>query len=245
MSNLTTASERDRAHKMMPVVQRMARRLVKRLPSSVELDDLVGAGLLGLTLAIRRCSEEPEQCFEAYARSRIRGEMLEELRRMDPLSRHQRLHVRRVERAEQTLRQRSGAGTAPKVVAAEAGMTEDSYREATMLRAAGSPQGHLDVHEAQIPANSHCATDVADLLDKSRSWQRLEHAIDTLPARLRRVLADHAEGKTLQQIGVQLGVSEARVCQLRGRALKLVRQRSSEPVIPRPARLPTIMQRVA
>src|SRR5690606_22207407 len=206
-------------------------KLARHLPRSVELCDLVGAGHVGLASALERCAETPDAVFEAYAMRRIRGEMLDELRRMDPLPRRQRERVRRLERAEQDGHLASSHSLPPSAIASRAGMSLEEYREAKLLRAAGRGAVHADV-DAVLEPHADASWQLEEVLDERRRRRRVKAALALLPARLQRVLALHAQGHTLKDIGRQLGVSEARACQLRREALVILRRRAEQPSWP-------------
>src|SRR5471030_1832534 len=101
-STSSTRQERILAH--AGLAKRMALRMAGRLPASVDLDDLIGAGLLGLMDAVDRFEEERAIPFEAYARTRIQGDILDALRAEDHLSRRDRRRGREADKAEEKLR---------------------------------------------------------------------------------------------------------------------------------------------
>src|SRR6185437_15843835 len=84
-----------------PLVRKLALQMLARLPASVQLDDLMQAGMIGLLDAMRRYQENPEAQFETYATARIRGAMLDELRAQDWLPRSVRSKSRKIEGAIQ------------------------------------------------------------------------------------------------------------------------------------------------
>lgn len=203
----------------MPSVHRIARRLARRLPSHVDKADLVGAGLVGLADAIDKRRDDDDEQFRAYALHRIRGEMLEELRRMDPLTRGQRKLVRLVDRAERNAREIWGTLPPPAKLADDAGISESALLEARTIRIKESPRA-IDALRSIIPGPRQ---DVEDTVDNARHLARLEHAIDALPTKMQRALSCFGTEITLREVGVELGVSEARVCQLRKEAVTRLR----------------------
>jgi RNA polymerase sigma factor for flagellar operon FliA len=207
---------------MLPVVERIAKSIARRLPSFVDLDDLIGAGHVGLMTAMRRSAGMDDDSFVAYAVTRIRGEILDEVRRMDRLSRRQRERVRLVEQARHELRAVSNDSIPPAVLAERAGLSAAEYQKVASLRAAGQPvslQSTTDAH--MFAAQVWDAVD--DAVDAKRRLRRVQRAAEALPERLHRVVTMSQRGVTLKHIGAELGVSEARACQLRKEAVHQLR----------------------
>jgi RNA polymerase sigma factor for flagellar operon FliA len=207
---------------MMPVVERLAKSVARRLPRSVDVGDLIGAGHVGLMTALRRSAELDDSSFEAYAVTRIRGEILDELRRMDKLSRRQRDSVRRFERAERALAM-EGSGSVPAAAIAErVGCSTAECQRVERLRAAGQ-QSSLQSGSTMELAVCHAGLSVDDDVDAKRRFRRVRRAAAALPDRLRHVVTLYEQGTTLKHIGKELGVTEARACQLRKQALDMLR----------------------
>src|SRR3954468_21356960 len=102
------ADKNDLLTEHMPLVKRLAHQMKAKLPASVEVDDLVQAGMIGLLDAINRYEENHGAQFETYAVLRIRGAMLDELRTSDWLPRSMRQNMRKIEAAMSALQQRLG-----------------------------------------------------------------------------------------------------------------------------------------
>src|SRR5690606_10847218 len=111
-----------------PLVRRLALRLLARLPASIELDDLIQAGMMGLLDAVKRYREVPTAQFETYATQRIRGAMLDELRSLDWIPCAVRERSRRIEQAMHTLGQRLARPPTEGEVAQELGMSLAEYQ---------------------------------------------------------------------------------------------------------------------
>jgi len=212
------------------LVRRLALQLLARLPASVELDDLIQAGMIGLLDAARRYQEVPDAQFETYASTRIRGAMLDELRSQDWLPRSVRAKARRIEQAVQRAEQRLQRAPGESEVAAELGLDIGQYQELL-----GDAQGMQILHYE----------DFGD--DESGSWHErgavgeagadplarllagdlravLVQAIETLPEREKMLLSLYYEqGLNLKEIGAVMGVTEGRVCQLRSQATARIR----------------------
>ena len=108
----------DRIAALLPMVRRIAARIARRLPDHVQIEDLVGAGLVGLTEAASRFDPDREERFVGYATMRIRGAILDELRRSDFLPRGRRERVRELDAAVERLEQQHGAPPTPEQLAA-------------------------------------------------------------------------------------------------------------------------------
>ncbi len=214
-----------RAAKMMTTVRKVASGLARRLPRHVDIEDLVGAGSLGLADAFSRRGTMPGSEFEAFAIYRIRGAMLDELRRLDAMPRRSRLSAKRVAVASRAVEQKLGRPAGDEEVAAELGLEMGAYQA---LRA------KIDASRGPVPfsalgAEDDDAThDVADPKDeapdtlaaRSQIGRQITAKVNNLPERMRAVLVGiYVEGTTLKEIGRVLGVSESRVCQIHTEAL--------------------------
>ena len=220
--------------KYAPLVRKLALQLLARLPASVELDDLVQAGMIGLLDAARRYQETADAQFETYATARIRGAMLDELRSQDWLPRSVRSKAKRIEQAIAQLNQRLMRAPAPSEIAAELDLPLDDY-QALLLDAQGVQIVHYedfnDDRQGDGPG-ADCGASAAPaqtgdplqalLADDFR--QGLIAAIDALPEREKLLLSlCYEQGLNLKEIGVILNVTEARVCQLRTQATARLR----------------------
>jgi RNA polymerase sigma factor for flagellar operon FliA len=217
-----------------PMVRRLALRLLARLPASVELDDLVQAGMMGLLDAVRRYREVPTAQFETYATQRVRGAMLDELRGNDWIPRGVRERSRRIEQAIHALGNRLARAPTETEVAQEMGVSLGEYH--TLLQEShGSQLLYLDDlggdHEQFLTQQSdgdpiHVQeTDdpLAALMAKGLRGA-LTAAIEKLPEREKLLLSLYYEqGLNLKEIGLVLNVGEARVCQLRSQAISRLR----------------------
>ncbi|AKC68815.1 MULTISPECIES: RNA polymerase sigma factor FliA [Pandoraea] len=212
-----------------PLVRRLALQLMAKLPASVELEDLIQAGMLGLLDAANRYQETQGAQFETYASQRIRGAMLDELRELDWASRGIRKTAREIEKAVQRLEQRLGRGPSESEIAGEMSIGLTEYQQ--MLQ---------DVHGCQLiyyedfeSADEEpfidriCADPGADpltmLLDEGLRGGVVD-AIDRLPDREKLLMSLYYEqGLNLREIGAVLEVSESRVCQLHSQAISRLR----------------------
>ena len=214
-----------------PLVKRIAYHLMARLPSSVQVDDLVQNGMLGLLDAINRFEAGMGAQFETYAAQRVRGAMLDGLRENDWLPRSLRRDFRRIEVAIAQLEQEFGRAPAEKELAVALGMSLSDYQK--MLQDARGHQlisfedmvedGDEDFLERHLSDN---ASDPSKILEDSNLRRLLVQGIDALPERERLMMALYYEQDlNLREIGEVMGVTESRVCQLHSQAVARLRSR--------------------
>ena len=210
------------------LVRRIAHHLAARLPASVEVDDLVQAGMLGLIEAARNFDSEQGASFETYASIRIRGAMIDEIRKGDWTPRS--VHRRSREAAEITrkIEQSTGRAATGAEVAEAMGLAPEEY--ARLLEDAVSGQvlsldSHIEDHgELSVPAGGSYSPERQHQANEFR--QQLAGAIGQLPEREQLVLSLYYEQElNLREIGAVLGVSESRVCQIHGQAVIRLRAR--------------------
>lgn len=217
------------------LVKKLAYQLKAKLPPSVELDDLIQAGMMGLLDAINRYEDSHGAMFETYAAQRIRGSMLDELRSADWLPRSLRKNMRDVETAISQLEQQLGKPPTENDVAKKLNLSLDDYFD--ML---GDCSGHQlvyyeDFHETDSSEHflDRFQTDnsndpIKGLLDGDfRS--ALINAIDVLPEREKLLMGLYYEQElNLKEIGATMGVSESRVSQLHSQAIARLRANLKE-----------------
>ncbi len=200
------------------LVDRTARRLAARTGHAIAAEDLWSAGALGLIDAARRFDPARDVRFESFAEHRIRGAMLDEMRRMDHLPRRLRAQVEEVERVRGRLAQSLGREPAADELADAVGL---ELEELDALL--GLSQPHLRV----LPEASTSQL-TEDTVSRAELQSALAEAVASLPERLRLVMELHYEqGLTYREIGRILDVSEPRVCQLHSEAVKRLRDSMS------------------
>jgi RNA polymerase sigma factor for flagellar operon FliA len=213
----------------MPLVKRLAHHMKAKLPPSVEVDDLVQAGMIGLLDAISRYEETHGAQFETYAVLRIRGAMLDELRNSDWLPRSMRQNMRKIEAAMSSLQQKLGHPPTETEVAKLLKLSLSEYQD--MLGDGGGHQlvYYEDFHgdEGSDSFLDRYAVDDADplrsLLDGDFR-QAVIDAIDALPPREKILMGLYYEEEmNLKEIGAVMGVSESRVSQLHTQAVARLR----------------------
>jgi RNA polymerase sigma factor for flagellar operon FliA len=212
-----------------PLVKRIAHHMMAKLPPSVELDDMIQAGMMGLLDAVNRYEESQGAQFETYAVQRIRGAMLDELRASDWLPRGHRKNLRRIEAAMHKIEQRHCRPATEQELAQELGVSLAEYQE--MLQEARGYQlvyyEDFNDEDSEHFLDRHCADPRAnplDALEDESLRTAVVEAIDHLPAREKMVMGMYYEQEmNLREIAAVLGVSESRVCQLHSQAVARLR----------------------
>ena len=210
------------------LVKRIALHMIARLPASVQLDDLMQAGMIGLLEAARKFDGSKGASFETYAGIRIRGAIVDEMRRGDWVPRSVHRNARRITQAMHQLEGRLGREATDTEVAAEMDIPLDEYH--TMAN--DSLSGRLfsldeTLHEEEINTTQISVSEMlqgpAEVAQRQALQKDLAQAIEDLPEREKLVLSLYYEEEmNLKEIGLVLGVSESRVSQIHTQvALKL------------------------
>lgn len=214
----------------LPLVHYVARRIHERVPESVELDDLVSAGVVGMIDAYNKFDVGKNVLFRTYAQVRIRGAILDSLRGLDWAPRELRRKVRDIEETKQKLMHRLGRSPQQSEVADEMGMELTAYQkllstvrnlEIGSLQETRSDDS-LDEETVYLEANPE-----DDPLHRYLRNERAAHlsaAVAELPKREQRVLQMYyVEEMTLREIGLVLGLAESRISQIRAEAIQRLR----------------------
>jgi RNA polymerase sigma factor FliA len=217
------------------LVRRLAHQMIARLPANVELDDLIQVGMIGLSEALSRFDAAQGVQFETFATQRIRGAMTDELRANDWMSRGDRRHQRSIEAAVHKLEQRHGRAPVEGEIAYEMDLTLPEYQELLgkvrgtqliYLEDMSGDDGDEDFLDRHIAGES---TNSLTLLQDKRSREALVTAIENLPKRERRVMMMYYEDDlNMKEIAKVLDVTESRICQLHGKALKRLKYKLRE-----------------
>jgi RNA polymerase sigma factor for flagellar operon FliA len=245
--------QHDRVVASLAFVESLARRMASTMPHSIDLGDLVQDGVLGLMDAANRFDETRGIKFETFAERRVRGAMIDALRR-DAWPRGVRRVRRELEAAREALRRELGAEPTLSDLAKRVG-ADESQLERTIVRIntieSTSPLANLEtVDSASLPAvlvpSEPPSPDA--LFEQGEVRDRVRRAMASLPARERHIvhLYYFAEA-TMKQIGEEIGVNESRVSQLHARAMQRLRKLLSQetplpaapvakPAAPKPAR---------
>ena len=220
-----------------PLVKYVAGRVLARAVCSVELEDVLSWGVFGLLEAVETYDPDRQTKFESYAISKIRWSILDELRRLDPLTRRVRSRAREAEAARAQLAQRLGRAPTEEEVARALGVGIAEHRAflADLWRA---QVGSL---EARLEPEDGCARDLHQTVADGRAIDpesaaeaaevraRLVEAIKTLGEKERVVTTFYFyEGLTLREIGAAMNLTEGRISQILHKALAKLREALSE-----------------
>ncbi len=223
--------ENELVAQYLPLVKTVVGRLAMTLPSHVDAENLHSAGLVGLLNAVRQFDPKLGTAFESYARLRIRGAVLDELRRMDWVPRSVHLKARQIEAAMRELEQARGRIPTDEEMAAALKLTPSEYEQwlddvrpaAFLSLDAASPSG-IDGHgryesiEDQTQENPMAGTSRRELT------RLIAQRLAQLPEMQRRVLAlYYFEDLRLREIAEVFGLTESRICQIHAKAVLAIR----------------------
>jgi RNA polymerase sigma factor for flagellar operon FliA len=216
-----------------PLVRQIANRLAARLPSNLNRDDLVQAGMIGLLDAIEKYDSRREAQFRTYAEFRIRGAMLDDLRACDWVPRSVRENADKVGQAMRQLSQALGRMPEEAEIAAKLGIGLGDYHD-LLIKARAIPL--LSIEDLQSRTEEGDAGNIFDVLedpgcsnpletlDLQDLQARLSAALKALPPKEQMVLSlYYDEGLNLKEIGEVLNLTESRVSQLRTQSILRLR----------------------
>ena len=214
-----------------PLVRKLAHHMMAKLPASVEVDDLIQVGLIGLSEALSRYEAAQGVQFETFATQRIRGAMLDELRENDWMSRGSRKSQKDIEVAMRKLEHKLGRTPLESEIAAEMKLSLDEYQSLLskvrgtqlvyledMSRNGEDDDTYLDRHVADTEA------DPLNMLRDQRLRSGLVAAIKNLPEREQYIMSMYYEqDMNLKEIAAVLDVTESRICQLHSQSIARLR----------------------
>jgi RNA polymerase sigma factor for flagellar operon FliA len=212
----------------LPLVKTVVGRLAMTLPSHVNTDDLFSAGLVGLLNAVRRFDLKCGSSFENYARTRIRGSILDELRRLDWVPRSVHDKAKKVARTMQELAQRHGCAPTDAQMARALKISPAKYEELleeirpasyVCLDSVHEHEGETGGAAADVIADDNQADPGAGITTRELSGL-IEEQLQQLPEMQRKVLAlYYVEEMRLREIAEVFGVTESRICQIHAKAI--------------------------
>lgn len=214
------------------LVKRIAHHLKARLPEHVQVDDLIQAGMIGLLEAARKFDDSQGASFETFAGIRIRGAMLDDIRKHDWAPRSVHRKAREVAEAVRQVENREGRDAHDAEIAEEMGISLDEYHQITR-----EASGHrlLSLDELGPGDNSVAEhlpdenTTVLESIQREDLRHEIAGALSALPERERLVMVlYYDEELNLREIWQVIGVSESRVCQIHGQALMRLKTRLGE-----------------
>ncbi|WP_255992180.1 RNA polymerase sigma factor FliA [Chitinolyticbacter albus] len=228
------STEDDRVSAHAPLVKRIAYHLVSRLPASVDVEDLIQVGLMGLMEASRNFDPNAGVQFETFASQRIRGAMLDELRQADWMPRQARRNMREIEKEIHKLEQALGRAPTEGEVSGSLNLPLTEYQ----ARLADARGHQLVYYEDFGEEGGNDQLDHYTADERANPFEQMSDAgfrtmlvkgISELPEREQLVMSlYYDEELNLKEIGAVLGVSESRVCQLHSQAIARLRARLSD-----------------
>jgi RNA polymerase sigma factor for flagellar operon FliA len=215
-----------------PFVKRIAYHMISRLPSNVQLEDMVQAGMIGLFDALKGYDMSKGASFETYARIRIQGSMIDEVRRCDWTPRSVYKKSRQISEAIRAVEKEQGRDAKDSEVAELLELSLDEYHN-LVKDAAGCQL--LSYEDIALAGGSNDEYQSGDFNGPYKHIQEenfkcgLAEKISNLPEREKLVISLYYDEEfNLREIGEILGITEGRVCQIHGQALVRLRARMSE-----------------
>lgn len=223
-SEIETLSQEKLVKQYAPMVKRIAHHLLARLPSSVQFDDLLQAGMIGLLEASKNYDASKGASFETYAGIRIRGTMLDEVRKNDWLPRSVYRKSRMIAEAIRQVENDTGRDAKDTDVASTMGVNLDEYHQLLRETNSGQLYGFEDLGISDDVIKQGFAAEIPGPLEgvqREDFCNHLSASIEVLPEREKLVLSLYYDDElNLKEIGEVLGVSESRVCQIHSQAMR-------------------------
>lgn len=219
-------------HEYGTLVKRIAYHVSSKMPSHVQTDDLIQAGMMGLLEAAERFSEDKGASFTTYAGIRIRGAMLDEVRRTDWVPRSVHRDNKKVQEAMRRVQGEVGRDAKDTEVAHELKLELEDYRRILQNSHSVSVYSFddLGVDEDRLEGEmSSVAIEPYKVLYEEKFQYSLAQNISSLPEKERVVIElYYIEEKNLREIGQLLGVTESRVCQIHAQAVARLKGKMQE-----------------
>jgi RNA polymerase sigma factor for flagellar operon FliA len=230
--------QNQRVVQHLSLVKRIAYHLISRLPASIQVDDLIQAGMLGLMEASKNYDLSQGASFETYAGIRVRGAMLDEVRHADwsPRSLHRKM--RQLSEAVRAIENATGRDAKDSEVAQKMDISLDEYYIIVRDSASARVFSLSQAEEDGLPVIGRQEKDPYDRLQSDDFKLSLARCIGELPEREQMVMSLYYNDElNLKEIGLVLGVSESRVCQIHGQALSRIRVKLADWTEERPVNL--------
>jgi RNA polymerase sigma factor FliA len=224
----TAVDEKDLILRYLPLVRNVVDRIKLNVPAHVDADDLYSVGVTGLIAAVRKFDPEQGSTFASYAAMRIRGAILDELRRMDWCPRRARARSRKLKSAINDVEQKLGRAATDAEVCAQLGLSEKEYQKwideakpvtfiAIDQNAEGEEGDGASLHELLADEADKTGRDT---LEKAELLQLLTQRIGELPDIPKKILAMYYfENMRLAEIAAVFGLTESRICQIHAQTI--------------------------
>jgi len=210
------------------LVRRIAKQMVRRMPSNVEAEDLIQTGMVGLLEAATRYECRHDASFATYAKRRIRGAMIDSLRRCDWGTRQLRRRLRDIDDARQRIEGRTGEAAKARAIADALGMTLQRYFRALQAESQAVQMSMEVVATRAAMGESREWPDgkvgLPEALERAEIVRAVAAAVATLPSQERSILELYYDRELpLRDIGIRFALSESRICQIHKRSIARVR----------------------
>lgn len=231
MNNLDETTREQIIRERLPQVKIIAKRIAAKLPSHIDLDDLVSAGLVGLCDALEKFNPRRGVLFKSYAETRIRGAIIDSLRKLDWATRPLRKKSKDLDNVRRLLEQRLGRSASDQEMADEMGIPLGKFyklaREVDCLEPVELLEPSEDYQavnddplENRLPVEPVVETALL-AVEKSQTAEVIKEAINALPAKERLVIfLYYFDELTMKQVGKVLGVNVSRISQLHTKAVR-------------------------
>ncbi len=211
-----------------PMVRKVAYRMARRLPQCVDAEDLVNIGIIGLIDAADRYEPGRAPSFSAYARIRVQGAIVDEMRKNDWVPRSVRDRAQLIARAKTDLQERLGRDPSSAEIAERIGVNKERLLELmkfSNIRTLVSMEEGADAEGRVGDTLKHAGESPADLVAREHLGGIVREVIGDLPER-ERLIAElyYFRDRTFKEIAATLGVTESRVSQLHTRMKKRIRE---------------------
>jgi len=229
----------DLAKEFFPLVRGVVNRMRNRLPANADLQELESVGVQGLMSAVKRYDASKATTFSAYASTRIRGAILDELRKMDTLTRSSRSKIKTINETIGQLEQALGRTPSDQEIAAKMAI---SLRELDSLRAKVTPQRVISLDDETLQQDTSASSlheaiaderivPIYEHMQDAEAANLLGEEVSELPERLRQVVnMYYFENMLLAEIAEVFGVTEARICQIHAQALSALRRKMEQKI---------------
>jgi RNA polymerase sigma factor for flagellar operon FliA len=227
-ANSGAIDEKDLIERFLPLVRNVVDRIKLTLPQHIDADDLYSVGVMGLISAVRKYDPTQGNTFAGYAAMRIRGGILDELRRMDWCPRRTRARARKLKESINAVEQKLGRAATEDEICKELGLTRKEYakwldevRPVTFValdqHAEGEESEGASLHELLADETN---TTGRDNLEREELLKILSQTMSELPDIPRKILAMYYfEGMRLAEIAAVFGLTESRICQIHSQTI--------------------------
>jgi RNA polymerase sigma factor for flagellar operon FliA len=222
-TNRKLDAKEEAVRQYAPMVYRVVRQVAEKMPRSVDREYLFSAGMVGLLDALAKFDANRGIAFEAYARIRVKGAVLDELRSLDHLTRSMRRRTKSVASSQAELEKNADGPACDSDVAAHAGVSVEEV-QASRTRRAPESVDPTTLESLEVASLWQESLSVLDRMEAKERVRLLSAALAELPERNRLVVGLYYEAElTLQEIGDVLGVTQSRISQILKKTVELLK----------------------